>query len=113
MRFDHRLSISTTSAVRTAVMAGGGLAVLPDYQVAEDVALGRLIHVLPDWALPTGGIYAVFPQKRHRSRKVELFLDVIRTRLRYPGDQGSGCRRPMSLGAAGSPRRVAERSGHA
>ncbi|MFD9899964.1 LysR family transcriptional regulator [Mesorhizobium sp. UC22_110] len=88
VRFDHRLSISTTSAVRTAVMAGGGLAVLPDYQVAEDVALGRLIHVLPDWALPTGGIYAVFPQKRHRSRKVELFLDVIRTRLRYLETRG-------------------------
>lgn len=69
-------------------MAGGGLAVLPDYQVAEDVALGRLMHVLPDWVLPTGGIYAVFPQKRHRSRKVELFLDVIRTKLRYLQNRG-------------------------
>lgn len=82
IKFDHRLSISTTSAVRTAVMAGGGLAVLPDYQVAEDVALGRVVRVLPDWTLPTGGIYAVSPQKRHRSRKVELFLDVIKTKLR-------------------------------
>ncbi|PSJ56475.1 LysR family transcriptional regulator [Pseudaminobacter soli (ex Li et al. 2025)] len=83
VRFDYRLSISTTSAVRAAVMADGGLAVLPDYQVAEDVALGRVVRVLPDWTLPTGGIFAVFPQKRHRSRKVELFLDVIRTKLRH------------------------------
>jgi DNA-binding transcriptional LysR family regulator len=83
VRFDYRLSISTPSAVRAAVMADGGLAVLPDYQVAEDVALGHVVRVLPDWTLPDGGIYAMFPQKRHRSRKVELFLDVIRTKLRH------------------------------
>ncbi|WP_244431321.1 substrate binding domain-containing protein [Terribium terrae] len=83
IRFDHRLSASTTSAVRAAVMAGGGLAVLPDYQVAEDVTAGRLLRVLPEWALPDGGIYAVFPQKRHRSRKVDLFLDVMRSKIRY------------------------------
>lgn len=82
VRFNRRLSISTTSAVRTAVLAGGGLAILPDYQVAEDVALRRIIHVLPQWKLRSGGIYAVFPQKRHRPRKVQLFLDALRTKLR-------------------------------
>jgi len=84
VRFRRRLSISTTSAVRAAVIAGGGLAILPDYQVAEDVALRRVLRVLPHWTLPSGGIYAMFPQKRHRPRKVEIFLDAIRTRLRAP-----------------------------
>lgn len=84
VRFNRRLSISTTSAVRSAVMAGGGLAILPDYQVAEDVALRRVLRVLPQWTLPAGGIYAMFPQKRHRPRKVEIFLDAIRTQLRAP-----------------------------
>jgi len=80
--FRRRFSISTTSAVRAAVLAGGGLAILPDYQVAEDIALHRMLRVLPNWTLPSGGIYAVFPQKRHRPRKVQIFLNAIRARLR-------------------------------
>ncbi len=82
VRFRRRFSISTTSAVRAAILSGGGLGILPDYQVAEDVALRRMLRVLPQWALPSGGIYAVFPQKRLRPRKVEMFLEAIRTRLR-------------------------------
>ncbi|WP_448950286.1 LysR family transcriptional regulator [Labrys neptuniae] len=82
VRFEQRLSMSTTSAVRAAVLADGGLAVLPDYQVADDIGAGRIIRVLPAWTLPDGGIYAVFAQKRHRARKVELFLDAMRAKLR-------------------------------
>lgn len=82
VRFDRRLSMSTTGAVRTAVQTGGGLAVLPDYLVADDVAFGRIVRVLPHWTLPSGGIYAVFPQKRHRPRKVQVFLDTLRKKIR-------------------------------
>jgi DNA-binding transcriptional LysR family regulator len=81
MKFRRRLSISTTNAVRAAILAGGGLAILPDYQVSEDVALRHLLRVLPQWVLPSGGIYAVFPQRRLRHRKVEVVLDAIRSRL--------------------------------
>lgn len=66
-----------TLAVRGAVCEGMGLSVLPDFAVEEDIAVGRLIHVLPQWRLPSGGIHAVFPAARFRPAKVRAFVDLL------------------------------------
>ena len=58
--------LDATLAVRQAVCEGAGLSVLPDYVIADDLAAGRLIQVLPRWQLPRGGIHAVFPAARFR-----------------------------------------------
>lgn len=71
------LSLDATLPVREAVLHGAGLSVLPDYAVAEDIASGRLIHVLPEWTLPSGGIYVVFPSARFRPPKVRAFVDML------------------------------------
>lgn len=67
----------TTLAVREAVREGAGLSVLPDYTIADDLATGRLIQVLPQWTLPAGGIHAVFPSARFRPVKVRAFVEVL------------------------------------
>ncbi|WP_027729987.1 LysR family transcriptional regulator [Variovorax paradoxus] len=69
--------LDATLAVREAVCQGAGLSVLPDYAVAEDLASGRLIEVLPRWRLPSGGIHAVFPAARYRPAKVRAFVDLL------------------------------------
>ena len=66
-----------TLAVRGAVCEGMGLSVLPDFAVEDDIAAGRLIHVLPQWRLPSGGIHAVFPAARFRPAKVRAFVDLL------------------------------------
>jgi DNA-binding transcriptional LysR family regulator len=71
------ISIDTTPAVLQAVHAGGGLSVLPDFLVAQDISAGRLIHVLPEWRLPSGGIYAVYPASRFRPPKITAFVDML------------------------------------
>jgi len=80
--------LDATLAVREAVSQGAGLSVLPDYAVADDLAVGRLIHVSPQWSLPTGGIHAVFPPARYRPAKVRAFVDLLaeRERQRQAGD---------------------------
>ncbi len=85
LRFEQVMSANTSHAVRSAVLAGGGLAVLPDYSVKAEVAAGRLVKVLPEWSLPESGIYAVFPAARHRPQKVRVFLELLRLRI---GQQG-------------------------
>jgi len=45
--------------------------------VATDLAAARLIHVLPQWNLPSGGIHAVFPTARFRPAKVRQFVEVL------------------------------------
>lgn len=72
--------LDATLAVREAVCLGVGLSVLPDFAVAEDLASGRLIQVLPQWRLPSGGIHAVFPAARFRPAKVRAFVDLLADR---------------------------------
>ncbi len=73
--------LDATLAVCEAVREGVGLSVLPDFAVANDLANGRLIRVLPDWTLPSGGIHAVFPTARFRPAKVRAFVDLLVDRL--------------------------------
>lgn len=71
------ISTDTSPAVLAAVLAGAGLAVLPDFLVAALVAEGRLTQVLPEWSLPGGGIHAVFPAQRFRPARVSAFVTML------------------------------------
>jgi DNA-binding transcriptional LysR family regulator len=77
VRMQAIMAMDTTPAVLAAVRAGGGLSVLPDFLVADDRAAGRLIHVLPEWQLPSGGIYTVYPAARFRPPKVTAFVGML------------------------------------
>jgi DNA-binding transcriptional LysR family regulator len=72
--------LDATLAVREAVCQGAGLSVLPDFLIADDLAARRLIQVLPQWRLPSGGIHAVFPAARFRAAKVRAFVDLLAER---------------------------------
>ncbi|MBP2306803.1 LysR family transcriptional regulator [Azospirillum melinis] len=76
------IALDATFAVREAVREGAGLSVLPDYCVADDLASGRLVRILPGWSLPPGGIHAVFPAARFRPTKVRAFVDLLTERER-------------------------------
>lgn len=71
------VSANGTEASYVCVLAGIGLAVMPDYQVAEDIAAGRLVRVLPGWSLPAGGIHAVYPPAKYRPARVRAFVDIL------------------------------------
>ncbi|MFM9927355.1 substrate binding domain-containing protein [Variovorax sp. H27-G14] len=72
--------LDATLAVREAVCQGAGLSVLPDYAIENELAAGRLVQVLPEWHLPSGGIHAVFPTARFRPAKVRAFVDLLAQR---------------------------------
>ena len=72
-----RLTINSTPAVLAAVLAGGGVGILPDYLVAAPLQAGLLVQLLPDWSLPPGGIHAVFPATRYRPVKTSAFTAFI------------------------------------
>ncbi|MDO5658432.1 MAG: LysR family transcriptional regulator [Paracoccus sp. (in: a-proteobacteria)] len=76
-RLSAVLTANTTTATLAMALAGGGMAVLPDYVVTDHLRLGRLIHLLPDWTLPEGGIHAVYPAARFRPPKVTAFVQML------------------------------------
>jgi DNA-binding transcriptional LysR family regulator len=77
VRFAATLVIDATLGALEAVRSGVGASVLPDYAVQGDLASGRLVRLLPDWRLESGGIYAVTPATRFRRARVSAFLDVL------------------------------------
>ena len=77
VRLQARIAIDTTPGVLEVVRAGGGLSVLPDFLIAGELASRRLIHVLPEWSLPSGGIHTVYPAARFRPRKVTAFVEML------------------------------------
>lgn len=82
VRFKAAIAINTTPAVMEAVRQGGGLSVLPDFLATVDLADGRLVHVLPEWQLPSGGVFTVYPAARFRPPKVSAFVDMLIAALR-------------------------------
>ncbi|MEN9658320.1 MAG: hypothetical protein RL571_1785 [Pseudomonadota bacterium] len=80
VRMRSVMRASAPSSVLALVRNGAGLSVLPDFMVAEDLAAGRLVHVLPEWTLSAGGIYAVYPSARYLPAKVRILLDFMRSR---------------------------------
>jgi len=77
VRMRQTIAINTTPAVLAAALAGGGLSVLPDFLVAGHLKARRLVHILPSWTLPSGGIHVVYPAARFRPPKVTAFVAML------------------------------------
>ena len=76
------LSVNSTAALRSALLADIGMTALPVWAVAEEIAGGRLLRVLPQETLPESGIYAVYPSNRLVTTKVRRFVDYLARLLR-------------------------------
>jgi DNA-binding transcriptional LysR family regulator len=66
--------------LRSAALAGMGIADLPDFLVGEDVAAGRLVSLLDGFIAQDGAVHAVYPHSRHLSPKVRVFIDFLAER---------------------------------
>ena len=63
------------------VIAGIGLAVLPEFIVRDALADGRLERLLADWSLPAGAIYWVTPPGGLPPQRVKVLADLLFERL--------------------------------
>jgi DNA-binding transcriptional LysR family regulator len=55
-----------------------GIVFLPSQFFKEDIIQHELVEVLPEWRMPTGEIFAVYPSREFLPAKVECFLREIR-----------------------------------
>jgi DNA-binding transcriptional LysR family regulator len=75
------LVVSDGTVLRESAAAGLGLAVLPRFMVAADLASGRLVTVLDDLPRREIGIFAVYPHRRNVPAKVRAFVDLLAARF--------------------------------
>lgn len=64
-------------ALRIAAIAGRGVVNLPGYIVADDIAAGRLVHILSPFSSHTRPIYVVYPHREYLGSKVRTFVDYL------------------------------------
>jgi len=69
--------VSSSLAVRDALLEGFGLSLVPRRYVASDLAAGRLVELLVGWTCDRTPIYAVYPSRRYVVPKVRVFLDFL------------------------------------
>lgn len=65
------------TVLRQAALAGLGLAVLPSFMVAQDVAEGRLELVLQSFRRAEIGIHAIVAHGRNLPRRTRSFIDFL------------------------------------
>ena len=82
-RVDIRGSFTANNgnALRIAALHGAGIVLQPEALLAQDMAEGRLVAVLPGWAYVPSPTYLVYAQDRRPTAKLRAAIDFLMTRF--------------------------------
>lgn len=64
-------------AITAAVLAGLGIAMLPDGLIAEHLASGALVKVMPRFPPPVFGMFVIRPPDQFPMRKVRILTELL------------------------------------
>lgn len=83
VRVEHRprLVCHDFVVLKSAVLTGMGIALLPESVVRVELESGALERVLPAWNLPQGIAHIVFPTRRGLLPAVRAFIDFLAERM--------------------------------
>ena len=82
VRVDGQLVFNNVGLRMNAVLAGLGLAYLPEDQVGKHLDSGRLVRVLDDWCPPFTGYHLYYPSRRQMTPAFALLVDALRYRAK-------------------------------
>jgi DNA-binding transcriptional LysR family regulator len=71
------LRANSEMALRESALAGLGIARMPSFLVADDLAAGRLKCLFADWVPAAEAIHALYPSRRHLPAKVKAAIDYF------------------------------------
>lgn len=76
-----RVRVDSPGVLRALLQQHMGISVLDQFNAQTGISQGRLVRLLPEWSLPSGGIHAVCPPGRQIPAKVGSFIDFYRRYL--------------------------------
>ncbi|NUO77843.1 MAG: LysR family transcriptional regulator [Lysobacter sp.] len=89
-----RLDANSSLALKAAVLAGAGIARIPEFAIADEIRDGRMERVLPHWDIAGLDVHAVMPERRYVPAKVRAFVEFLEERWREsPGWLSAGAAR--------------------
>lgn len=77
-RINGKLACSDGAVLHDWALAGLGLAWRSWWEVHEDLARGRLLSVLDDYAAPPTPVYCLVPARKHLPLRVRAFVDGLK-----------------------------------
>lgn len=82
VRLNGPLATNSGEAMLPALRRGLGIAMLPEFIVAEDLKAGRIETILGDWAPHTGALHLMTPPGTLRPARVEGLIAFLTDRLK-------------------------------
>jgi DNA-binding transcriptional LysR family regulator len=83
VRVNPRMHTNSGDTCRAMALGHSAIVFEPSFMVADDLAAGRLVRVLPEYSGLELGIYAVYPSRRHVLPKVRVFIDHLAQAFRH------------------------------
>ncbi|ORM61623.1 LysR family transcriptional regulator [Pantoea rodasii] len=77
----NHVRFDSGDAIRTAAIAGLGIGYLPSFMIDGDILAGRLVQLLADTRGEEVAIHAIYPNRRHLSLRVRVFIDGLKNFL--------------------------------
>jgi len=71
------IALNDSNAYVQAGLAGLGVIQMTDYLMMQHVDAGRMVQLLSDWTSEALPVHIVYPQNRHLSAKVRVFVEWI------------------------------------
>ncbi|KQQ55055.1 LysR family transcriptional regulator [Rhizobium sp. Leaf311] len=71
------VSANDARTYQNAILAGMGVGQLVPFSIRKEIKEGKLVQILPEWKSEAMPIYIVYPQTRHVTNKVRVFVDWV------------------------------------
>ncbi len=81
IRIDPRLASNDGDVVRAWALAGEGIIVRSEWDVADELRAGGLVALLEDYALPEADVVALLGSRHGRSARTRMFLEHLKSEL--------------------------------
>jgi DNA-binding transcriptional LysR family regulator len=78
VRVDGQLTFNNSKQILDAVLAGFGVAYLPEDLAKPHLAKKRLVQVLDSWCAPFSGYHLYYPSRRQDAPALSLIVDALR-----------------------------------
>jgi DNA-binding transcriptional LysR family regulator len=84
VRIQPAMSSNDGEVIKQWVLAGLGVTVRSEWDVAEELHAGHLLELLPDWHLPDVDVVALLGSRSGRVARTARFLDFVKAALQPP-----------------------------
>ncbi len=81
VRPNGRYRVNNGDAMVPALLAGVGIAVLPEFILGDALADGRVVKILTDWTVPSGGLHLVTPPGGPKPARITVLSDFLAKHL--------------------------------